>query len=86
MHAHTQQITETPALVSLNSFARQIGRTPVTLWRWRQLGWLDGVINIAGKPYVTRGGQEKFLRRAQAGEFSQTPHAPKPKRTKAALQ
>lgn len=79
MNAHTisNGETETSALTSLNSFARQLGRTPVTLWRWRQLGWLDGILNIAGKPYVTREGMEKFLRRAQAGEFSKAPRVPR---------
>ena len=68
---------ETPALVSLNKWGQQLGRTPPTLWRWRQLGWLDGITNIAGKPYITRQGIEKFLRRAQAGEFSKPSHAPR---------
>ena len=67
---------EKPALVSLNTFARQLGRTPVTLWRWRKLGWLDGIINIAGKPYITGEGIGKFTRRAEAGEFSKPSHAP----------
>jgi len=75
--------TETPALVLLNKWGRQLGRTPPTLWRWRQLGWLDGIMNIAGKPYITREGIEKFLRRAQAGEFSRPSHAPR--RAKSAL-
>jgi hypothetical protein len=68
---------EIPALVSLNKWGQQLGRTPPTLWRWRQLGWLDGITNIAGKPYITRQGIEKFLRRAQAGEFSKPSHAPR---------
>ncbi len=74
------EITDTakmPPLTSLAEFARQLGRTPVTLWRWRQDGWLDGIVNIAGKPYIMREGMEKFLRRAQAGEFSKPSHAPK---------
>ena len=65
---------ETPALVSLNKWGRELGRTPPTIWRWRQLGWLDGITNIAGKPYITRQGMEKFLRRAQAGELSKPSH------------
>jgi hypothetical protein len=68
---------EIPALVLLNKWGRQLGRTPPTLWRWRQLGWLDGIMNIAGKPYITRQGIVKFLRRAQAGEFSKPSHAPR---------
>lgn len=34
-------------------------------------------MNIAGKPYITRQGIEKFLRRAEAGEFSKPSHAPR---------
>jgi hypothetical protein len=68
---------QTPALVSLNKWGRELGRTPPTIWRWRQLGWLDGITNIAGKPYITRQGMEKFLRRAEAGEFSKPSHAPR---------
>ncbi len=69
----------TPALKSMAQFARELDRTTVTLWRWRQDKWIDpaDVLNIAGKPYITGAGIEKFLRRAKAGEFSQAPHAPK---------
>jgi hypothetical protein len=68
---------ETPALVSVAIFGRQIGRTPVTLWRWQKLGWLDASVNIAGKPYRTREAIEKFTRRATAGDFARAPHAPR---------
>jgi hypothetical protein len=67
---------ETP-LVSLASFGRGIGRTPVTLWRWQKLGWLDASVNIAGKPYLTREAVDRFARRAAAGEFSKAHHAPR---------
>lgn len=68
---------ETPPLVSINIFARQIGRTPVTLWRWQKLGWLDASVNIAGKPYLTREAVERWNARARAGEFARAPHAPR---------
>lgn len=68
---------EPPPLVSLAIFGRQIGRTPVTLWRWQKLGWLDASVNIAGKPYLTREAVERFTRRATAGEFAKTPHCPR---------
>jgi hypothetical protein len=70
---------ESPALVSLNKWGRELGRTPPTLWRWRQLGWFgpDDILNIAGKPYITAAGIERFTRRAQAGEFSKPSHAPR---------
>jgi hypothetical protein len=72
--------SESSALTPLLAFTRQIGRTPPTMWRWRQLGWIDGIVNIAGKPYITREGIEKFVRRAQAGEFSKPAHAPRRKK------
>ena len=68
-----------PAIKPLAQFARDMGKTATTTWRWRKAGWIDpaDVINIAGKPYITGAGIEKFLRRAQAGEFAQAPHAPR---------
>ena len=75
LHEITHQ--ETPPLISINIFARQIGRTPVTLWRWQRMGWLDASINIAGKPYLTREAIEKWNARARAGEFARAPHAPR---------
>jgi hypothetical protein len=74
---------DTPPLVSLAVFARQIGRTPVTVWRWQKLGWLDASVNIAGKPYLTREAIERFARRATAGEFSKAPHAPSKQKAEA---
>jgi len=65
---------EIAPLVSVNIFARQIGRTPVTLWRWQKLGWLDASVNIAGKPYLTREAIQRFTTRATAGEFAKAPH------------
>jgi hypothetical protein len=73
----------TPTLIPLLSFTRQLGRTAPTIWRWRKNGMLDGIINIAGRPYITEEGMEKFHRRARAGEFSRPDHAPK--RSKAVL-
>lgn len=74
---------ETPPLISVNTFARQIGRTPVTIWRWQKLGWLDASINIAGKPYLTREAIERWNIRARAGEFAQAPHAPRKEKASA---
>jgi len=72
---------DTPPLVSLAVFARQIGRTPVTVWRWQKLGWLDASVNIAGKPYLTKQAVERFTQRATAGEFARAPHAPRKQKT-----
>ena len=66
-------------LISVAAFARQLGRTTNTLWRWQRLGWLDASINIAGKPYLSREAIDKFYRRATAGEFSKPPHIPRRK-------
>ena len=67
---------EQPPIKSRAKFAGEIGRTPLTLWRWEGLGWIDPPINIAGKPFYTREAIEKFTRRAAAGEFARAPHAP----------
>ncbi len=63
-------------------FAKGIGRTPVTIWRWQKLGWLDASVNIAGKPYLTREAICKFNTRAAAGEFAKAPHVTKCKKGK----
>lgn len=68
---------EIAPLVSVANFARQIGRTPVTVWRWQKIGWLDASVNIAGKPYLTREAVERFTQRATAGEFARAPHVPR---------
>jgi hypothetical protein len=68
---------DTPPLVALAVFARQLGRNPVTLWRWQKLGWLDASVNIAGRPYLTRQAIDRFTRRATDGEFSKKSHAPR---------
>jgi len=71
-------------MISLQLYAEQIGRTPVTLWRWRKRGWLDGVFDIAGKPYISAEGIERFETRAARGEFSQpSSGAASPKTAKA---
>jgi hypothetical protein len=66
-----------PPLTSVATFCRGIGRTPPTIWRWQQKGWLDPFVNIAGKPYLKRESIEKFTRRAAAGEFAKAPHVPR---------
>jgi hypothetical protein len=66
-----------PPIVSTAAFARSIGRTSVTIWRWQKLGWLDASINIAGRPYLTREAVDRFARRAAAGEFAKKPHVPR---------
>jgi len=83
MQLNVSSAVELSPLVSTAAFARQIGRTPVTLWRWQKLGWLDASVNIAGKPYLTREAIDRFTRRAAAGEFARAPHAPRREKTAA---
>ena len=77
MKLHTVQTNEAPPLISAATFARSIGRTSITVWRWQKLSWLDPFVNIAGKPYLTREAIERWNTRARAGEFAKAPHAPK---------
>ena len=62
-------------MMALSKFAEQLGRSSVTLWRWRREGWLK-TINIAGRPYVTAEAVAEFTKRAAAGEFAKTPYTP----------
>ena len=70
---------KTPEIQALSAWCRQIGRSHVTVWRWRENGWLN-TINIAGRPYITRETILEFKRRAAAGEFAKPHHAPTPPR------
>jgi hypothetical protein len=72
--AVAKPVTAAP-IISLSKFAAQLGKTPVTLWRWRQRGWLK-TINIAGRQYVTAEAMVEFVTRAEAGEFAQRHTAP----------
>lgn len=60
-------------IIPLTKWAKQIGRSDTTVWRWAKKGWINP-INIAGKPYLTKEDIGKFIERAKAGEFSQNPH------------
>jgi hypothetical protein len=65
-----------PAIQTLQTFARQVGISSVTAWRFRRRGWLS-TVNIAGRPYVTAEEVDRFTRLAVAGEFAQEHTAPK---------
>lgn len=64
------------SLVAVNVFARQAGLSPVTLWRWRRLGWLK-TINICGRQDISREDLAEFKRRAAAGEFAREHPVPR---------
>lgn len=44
----------------------------------RKRGWLTGVVNIAGRLYITDEGAAEFHRRAKAGEFAKDIKPPHP--------
>lgn len=62
-------------LVPLTRWAKEIGRTTSTVWRWRKFGWLQ-TVNICGKLYVASDEIERFEARAAAGEFAREPIVP----------
>jgi hypothetical protein len=68
-----------PELQAVSAWCRRIGRSHVTVWRWKANGWIT-TVNIAGRPYITRETILKFKRRAMAGEFAKQHHAPQPPR------
>jgi hypothetical protein len=51
-------------------FIDSIGCSRTTGWRWRKRGWIE-TVSIAGRPYVRRDAIDRFLTRAQAGEFAE---------------
>jgi len=85
MRKNLSSLSNLPLLIPVSLFARQIGRTPVTVWRWQRLGWLDAPINIAGKPYLKRESIERWAARAEAGEFARAPHVPRKAKLEVAI-
>ena len=65
--------TPLPDLTTTPKWAEDMGRTLVTLWRWKNKGWIHP-INISGRSYLTREDIEQFVRRAKAGEFQKEFH------------
>jgi len=72
MKVNATQNGETPAIISLSNWLRNLGRSDTTGWRWCKAGWLHP-INIAGRPYLTREDIQRFHARAAAGEFAKAP-------------
>ncbi len=54
-----------PEIQAMSAWCRRIGRSHVTVWRWRENGWIT-TVNIAGRPYITRESILEFKRRAIA--------------------
>ena len=72
MNGNATQNGETPELISLSKWLRDIGRSDTTGWRWCQAGWLHP-LNIAGRPYLNREDIQQFQARAALGEFAKAP-------------
>lgn len=60
---------------SLNKWLSELGKTPITGWRWEKRGWIK-TVNIAGRRYITDAAIAEFNRRAEAGEFAQEHKTP----------
>jgi hypothetical protein len=61
---------------SLARFTADLGKTASTVWRWRNLGYLE-VVNICGKLYITDEQISRFKQRAAAGEFAKKAVVPR---------
>jgi hypothetical protein len=66
----------TEGIVSYDRFLERMGRSQVTGWRWRRLGWLQ-TLNIAGRLYLETTEIDRFLERARRGEFERPTVGPK---------
>lgn len=56
-------------LTAFGKFLQSVGCSRTTGWRWRTNGWIE-TVNIAGRPFVRREAIDKFLARAEAGDFA----------------
>jgi len=58
--------------ISRQEAARQLGRTPMTLWRWERVGYLVPVARVGGYPIYLQSQIDKIKRTNQP--FPSTPH------------
>jgi hypothetical protein len=70
--AYLQNGFEFGELTAFGKFLDSVGCSRTTGWRWRKFGWIE-TIPIAGRPFVRREAIDRFLARAQAGEFAKVP-------------
>ena len=56
-------------ITAFAKFLESVGCSRTTGYRWRKNGWI-ATVTIAGRPYVRREAIDKFLSRAEAGEFA----------------
>jgi len=56
-------------ITAFAKFLESVGCSRTTGYRWRKSGWIV-TVTIAGRPYVRREAIDRFLNRAEAGEFA----------------
>jgi len=61
-----------PPYRAASEIAKEIGISTITLWRWRNRGWIKSC-NIAGKVYIDMNSLNAFVERAKTGEFAKVP-------------
>lgn len=65
----------TSSIIPLKRWAKDIGRTMETLWRWRRQGRIT-VQNIGGRLYISREEIARFESQAAAGAFAKQHKSP----------
>lgn len=76
MKSQNTQQTPTEALIPFDRFLLENQICRVTGWRYRKAGWISA-INISGRWYVRRTEIQRFIERAESGEFSKAVTPPK---------
>jgi len=78
MKAHDIQMNSPAPGCSMKpfwKFLEEMGKSSTTGHRWRKAGMIT-TINIMGKLYVSEHEVEKFMKRAQNGEFARDVRPP----------
>ena len=65
-------------VISLDKFREVLGRSRTTIYRWERDGLFQSYL-IYNRRYVQAEVVEKFMRRAEAGEFAKPGHRPRRK-------
>lgn len=64
----------TGQLIPIGVVAERLGRTKPVLRSYRKRGWLE-TVDIAGRVFVSQAALDRFVARAEAGEFSRKAQA-----------
>lgn len=66
-----------PAMMRYDTWLRSIPCSSTTGWRWRRDNMIR-TINVSGRCYITQEEIQRFLARAEAGEFAKDHVTPQP--------